>query len=88
MLFVRNPDAAYRIIEGQAVILTPGDSRLHTLNEVGTFIWECLDGKSHAARIVEKMCRTFDVNLQAAEKDVNHFLSDLIRRGLVTTCPK
>lgn len=88
IIFIKNEDAACRIIESQAVILTTEDGRLHTLNEVGTFIWELLDGKRATEEIIAKVPERFDVDKKGAEKDVNFFLGDLMRRHLITVKKK
>lgn len=88
MIFIKNKDAACRIIESQAVILTTEDGRLHTLNEVGTFIWELLDGKRATEEITAKVSERFDVDKKMAKKDVNFFLGDIMRRHLLTVKKK
>lgn len=85
MIFVKNKDAAFRIIESQAVILTPADSYLHTLNETGTFIWELLNGKNTIEDIIDKVCEEFDADKRIVAKDISHFTEDLIRRKLIIT---
>jgi hypothetical protein len=84
MLFVKDNNAAYRIIESQAVILTPENSFLHTLNEQGTFIWEQLDGKKTTDEIADEMCKVYDISKDEATKDAQIFLQDLLRRKLVS----
>ena len=40
----RNPHTAWRVYDGEAVILLTEDSTLNSLNVVGTLIWETADG--------------------------------------------
>lgn len=39
------------------------------LNDTGTFIWKLCDGKTTVAKIVDNVCRQFDVRKSRAEKD-------------------
>jgi len=82
--FMKKKDVIYRIIDAQAVILTFRDSRLHTLNEVGTFIWEHLDGKKSVGDLITGVHGTFDVELKKADRDVTSFVENLMRYKLIS----
>ena len=84
LIYSKKKEAVYRVIESEAVVLTVHDSILHTLNEVGTFIWEQIDGKSTIEDIVEAVCDAYDSTEREAAADVDRFLKELLRRGLVT----
>jgi len=43
---LQNPRVAWRVYEGEAVIISPDDSSLHSLNGMGTLIWESADGRT------------------------------------------
>ena len=80
----QNPRAAWRVYDGRAVIITPEDSRLHTLNEVGTLVWEAADGRTPITDIVARVCGEFEVAVERAAADVDAFVADLARRGLLS----
>ena len=80
----QNPKAAWRVYDGEAVIVSPEDSTLHTLNAVGTFIWEAADGRTALAAIVERVCDAFEVDQATATRDAAAFVDSLSRRGLLT----
>ena len=80
----QNPQAAWRVYEGEAVIVSPEDSTLHTLNEVGTLVWEAADGRTPVSAIVARICARYDVDAPAAERDVESFVAELRERGLIT----
>ena len=79
----RNPRTAWRVYDGEAVILLAEDSTLNTLNAVGTLIWETADGKTPVSAIVARICEEFDVESSQAERDATAFIEKLCRRGLV-----
>ena len=80
----QNPKAAWRVYDGEAVIVSPEDSTLHTLNAVGTFIWEAADGRTTLAAIVDRVCESFEVDPSTATRDAAAFVDSLSRRGLLT----
>ncbi len=77
-------EVAWRLIEGEAVIVTPADSMMHSLNEVGTRIWELLDGKRSLADIAATLQSEFEVDEARAEEDAVWFAECLAKKGLVS----
>lgn len=80
----RNPETASRIIAGEAIVLTPRDSKIRNLNETGSRIWELLETHPTVGSIIERLHAEFDVSEDQAREDVLAFLEELLARGLVT----
>ncbi len=81
---VKNDEkTAYRIINGEAVVVNLKDSTFHTLNPVATFIWEQADGRVKTEQIIERICEDFEVDWETAKRDCLEFLGELVRRDLV-----
>ena len=80
---IQNPQVAWRVYDGEAVIISPDDSTLNTLNAVGTLIWEGADGKTSVSAIVNQICEKFDVEAEQAEQDSAVFIEKLCQRGLL-----
>ena len=80
----QNPKAAWRVYDGEAVIVSPEDSTLHTLNEIGTLVWEAADGATPLTAIVARICERYDTDALDAERDVDAFIERLQQQGLVT----
>ena len=80
----QNPDTPTRTIEGEAVVITPHDSRLHTLNETGTFIWERADGLRSLQAIASEMKDHFDVSDDQVKADALSFAQDAHDKGLLS----
>lgn len=83
--FARNPGVVARRIAGET-ILVPTHERadamaLLTLNEVGTFVWERLDGARPLSSITEEIAATFDVEAQRASADLLEFVGRLEEVG-------
>lgn len=80
---VRDEKTASRILAGEAVILTPEDSKIHSLNDVGSRVWELLADKPTVGAIVADICEGFEVDEATARQDVTAFLETLRERGMV-----
>ena len=80
---VQNPANPARVIEGEAVVITPDDSQLHSLNEVGTFIWERADGTRTVAQIVDEVCKFFAVERPQAVHDAAEFIEHCCQKKLM-----
>lgn len=81
---VQNPRVAWRVYDEEAVLVSPDDSTLHTLNAVGTRIWQCADGRTPVAEITRRITVEFDVEPERAGRDTQAFLDQLSARGLLT----
>jgi len=81
---VQNPRVAWRVYDGEAVIISPDDSMMHTLNPIGTLIWQAADGRTTVASIVARICAEFEVEADRAEREALGFVDTLSARGLLT----
>lgn len=67
---------ASRVIDGRAVVIVLDAQRLHTLNEVGTRVWELADGRSIES-LVEALVEDFEVDRATALADAQRFVTEL-----------
>lgn len=80
----RQKNIAWRLIDGEAVIITPADSTMHSLNETGTRIWELLGQNQTVAQVADRIRQEFDVSPEVAQKDTLWFIQCLSKKGLVS----
>ena len=76
-----------RRIAGETILVPiAGDiadlNSVFTLNEVGSFIWELIDGRRSAQAIAEAVSAEFDVDMTRAGTDVDELLTALEAKGL------
>ena len=83
MPFDKSPQIDHRTIGGEAFIITASDSKIHSLNAVGTFVFDCCDGKTETAAIIQAVVAEFEVDEAQARADVNAFLASLEQRKMV-----
>lgn len=79
---VRSPFLAWRIIEGEAVIISPQERELHSLNEVGTEIWRMADGSRTLRQIAQELSQTYEIAPEEVLPDVLAFTQQLVDKGV------
>jgi hypothetical protein len=79
----RNPEAAFRLYEGQATVVLPTESKVHVINEFGSTLWERIDGVKTLGRILEEILNEYDIDRARAEADLFEFAASLRAEGMV-----
>jgi hypothetical protein len=80
--FEKQPHMVTRRVAGE-VILVPivrqvsGEPSLYTLDEVATFLWECLDGRHTGWDLIGILETRYQVEKKQTESDVRLFLEQL-----------
>ncbi len=82
-LWQKNPALAWREIDGETVIISPGDSVMHELNDTGSFIWKHVDGQRTAAEIAALLRSEYIVTSEIALADTEALLEELAGQRLV-----
>ncbi len=77
-----------REIAGDVLLVPVGKSvydsnGLFILNETGNFLWGHLEGCESESELIEKLLDEYDVSFEQASKDVQDFLSDLRKLGII-----
>ncbi|HTW87525.1 MAG TPA: PqqD family protein [Bryobacteraceae bacterium] len=81
----RSKAVAARVLGGEMMIMSAADSRLFSLSDVATVIWEAADGRTPLAEIVEqRICAEFDVPPDVAYRDAEHLVEELATRGILS----
>jgi hypothetical protein len=74
---------AARAIDGKAVVVVLDAHKLHTLNGVGTRVFDLCDGTRDVAAIARQIASEFRVDETRAQSDALSFLAQLIAEGAV-----
>ena len=77
------PQTASRLIDGEAVIVVPQKDEVKVLNEVGSIVWELLDGRNTIGQMAKVISEEFEISPENAEKDIVDFLCDLYEKDMV-----
>lgn len=83
----KNPNAAFRVYDGQATVVMPERAEVKVVNEVGSLVWEKIDGRRTVGQVVESaleaIVKDFEVTPDEARRDILAFLGDLREHGMV-----
>lgn len=77
------PEVAWVEIEGEAVLLVEGTTRLHWLNPTGTVVWGFLDGTIALDEMSAELSAAFGVEREVIHKDVLEVVREFGKAGLL-----
>ena len=80
---VRNSDVSWKTLEDKCILLHLSSGYYYTLNEVGRFLWESLDGKKRLEQVHKEITRHYNIDTETAKSDIFRIIKDLTREGLV-----
>ncbi len=83
-VLTKSPDAAYRTYDGQATIVLPSRAQVSVLNEIGSAVWERIDGKRSLQEILDGILEEYDTTREKALGDLQAFVTDLKNQGMVS----
>jgi hypothetical protein len=86
--FCKEDSCVTREIAGETIIVPikgrVGDlDSIYTLNEVGTLIWQLIDGQKNIDQIVQAVQQSYDVDSEEVTRDTFDFLGSLEKAGLI-----
>lgn len=86
--FAKESDLVTRLIAGETIIVPIRDgvgdlNAIYTLNEVGTRIWQLIDGQTRVEQMVEAITAEYEVPEEEAEKDIVGYLDSLEAARLI-----
>ncbi len=65
------------------IIINENGDELHSIDEIGSFIWKSIDGASSVHDILDKLCGAYEVDRSRAEGDLKNFLIVLKEKKLI-----
>ena len=75
---VPHAQVATRVVEGAAVIVLADSGMIQVLDEVGTRVWELMDGSRTVAQIAQEIESEYEVGLEQAAADVEELAEKLL----------
>ena len=82
-IWQKNPALAWREIDEETVIISPGESVMHELNDTGSFVWRNIDGRRNAEDLAALLVEQYDVTRETALVDTLSLLEELSSRKLL-----
>lgn len=87
-VYKKKSDIVYRKVAGETILVPISGrladmQRIFALNPVGEFIWDELDGSRSLQQVSEDIQCYFDVNGEEADADLEAFIAELLKEGLI-----
>jgi hypothetical protein len=82
-VFRVSPDAIFRDLDGEAVVLDLGRGHYFGLNAVATRIWRLIEEGAPVGRIVATLASEYEADPAVIETDVDRLIEALESRGLL-----
>ena len=87
--FTKKSDLVTRSITGETIIVPVhghvGDlDSIYSLNEVGSAVWELIDGATSVSQIIDAMSRDYEVARDETEADIIELIESLESAGLIS----
>jgi Coenzyme PQQ synthesis protein D (PqqD) len=82
-IWQKNPSLAWREIDDETVIISPGESVMHELNDTASFVWRNIDGRRNAEDLAALLAEQYDVAREIALADILALLEGLSSRQLL-----
>lgn len=79
----KDPNVAFRTIEGKEVVIVPLTRKLQMLNEVGTRIWNLCNGRRTIGEIADIIVNEYDVDRKTALNDLKEFVRRMHKEKMV-----
>ncbi len=80
----RGEHVAARMLGGEMMIMSIRDSRLFSLNETASTIWQAADGATSLRQIVERaILARFDIDAETAYRDAIELVEGLAQYGIL-----
>jgi len=81
-VFKTNPEIIGRKVSDEFILVHLNDDiadmdSIYTINEVGAFIWENINGKNTIQNIIDKVITEFEVKENEAKEDVISFFDEI-----------
>ena len=88
-IYRQRPGIVAREVVDEFILVPISDelAKMHsffTLNSVGRYIWEQLNGANTLQTIVEGVTETFEVSLETATDDLHQLIDELKQAGLIS----
>jgi hypothetical protein len=82
-----SPDAVFRELDGEGVVLNLKSGLYFGLNEVGTRIWRLIEEHGEVGRILAALGEEFDAPEDRLRQDLHELIDRLREKGLVHVEP-
>ena len=82
-ILTHHSDCSVRTVGNGLVIVSPQSNETHSVEDIGAFIWNQIDGNKDLDSILNEILAEYDVTAATAAQDLQNFISQLLDSELV-----
>jgi hypothetical protein len=82
-IYAQNDKCPVRNIGDGLVIMAPSGDTTHSLEDIGAFIWNQLDGKRTLQDVLDAVLTDYDIDEETAREDLVNFITQMLTAGLI-----
>ncbi len=87
-VYVKSEGFVEKAIGAEKVLVPLTDNvanmnQVYNLNEVGSFIYDTIDGEKTIAQVHKALINQYEVNQKEALNDITFFINDMVNRGVL-----
>jgi hypothetical protein len=83
MVVSHHPQAIAQAIEDETLVLKLDTGRMGVLNQVGSRVWDLMDGTRSLGEIAQACAAEYEVDLGQVEADVMAYAQRLLEREMI-----
>ena len=80
---IRSKNVAWKVLDGESVVLNLDSGVYFTLNMTGTAVWERIDGATSLEEIGRGLWEQFEITVEQAQRDLIELTKSFLDEGLV-----
>ncbi len=84
-VLTHNKECPVRAVGDGLVIENPDENETHSIEDIGAFIWNRIDGKNNLDDILDEILGEYEVATPTAAQDLQAFVSQLMEAGLISS---
>ena len=82
-IYELNEDVAYRVIDGEAMVLNLNDGEYYSLNRAGTEILQSIENRKNLDCILDTLKKKYGKHDENMEKDLTTLIKELLMNKLI-----
>lgn len=82
-VFEKNKNFPWQTINGETIIIDPENQFSYELNEMGSFIWNQIDGQTSIELINQRIVDEFDASSEEVMFDLEQLVGELVEKKII-----
>ncbi len=83
IIYAQNSQCPVRSIGDSLIIMAPSGDTTHSLEDIGAFIWNQLDGQRNLHQVLDVVLADYDTDAATAREDLTQFITQMDSAGII-----